>query len=139
MIRQHRRAAEATLPTTPTDALPGTEAKVRVMAERAALGLELFHPDDARRDDPPPIAEATPGYEPGGVCGEEQLVGCRDLARLAGVSVAAMRARLQRAARRGLPCPDAPGRGRAALWRISTLRPWLTRLLRVSPAVSPAA
>ena len=32
----------------PTDALPGTEEKVRVMEDRAARGLALFHPDDAQ-------------------------------------------------------------------------------------------
>ena len=37
----------------PTDALPGTEAKVRVLIQRAALGLELWHPRDAVRDDRP--------------------------------------------------------------------------------------
>lgn len=31
----------------PTDALPGTDEKVRVMESRAALGLALFHPLDA--------------------------------------------------------------------------------------------
>jgi hypothetical protein len=32
----------------PTAHLPGTEGKVAVMAARAAAGLPLFHPDDAR-------------------------------------------------------------------------------------------
>ena len=32
----------------PTTALPGTEAKVAVMAERATLGLPLWHERDAR-------------------------------------------------------------------------------------------
>lgn len=31
----------------PTDALPGTEEKIRVFAERVDLGVELFHPEDA--------------------------------------------------------------------------------------------
>ena len=35
----------------PTDALPGTEEKVRVLMERARLGLALFHPLDARIGD----------------------------------------------------------------------------------------
>jgi hypothetical protein len=32
----------------PTGALPGTEEKVAVLAERARLGLSLWHPRDAR-------------------------------------------------------------------------------------------
>lgn len=32
----------------PTNALPGTEEKIRVLEERAAKGLALFHPQDAR-------------------------------------------------------------------------------------------
>lgn len=35
----------------PTTALPGTKAKLAVLAERAARGLALHHPDDAREDD----------------------------------------------------------------------------------------
>jgi hypothetical protein len=34
----------------PTSAPPGSARKVRVLAFRAAMGLELFHPDDARDD-----------------------------------------------------------------------------------------
>src|ERR1700722_5339492 len=36
-------------PDTPTDALPGTAAKVDVMAERYKARRNLHHPDDARR------------------------------------------------------------------------------------------
>jgi hypothetical protein len=32
----------------PTEALPGTQDKVSVLAERARLGLSLWHPRDAR-------------------------------------------------------------------------------------------
>ncbi len=32
----------------PTQALPGTEEKVEILAERARLGLSLWHPRDAR-------------------------------------------------------------------------------------------
>lgn len=31
----------------PTTALPGTEEKIRILMERARLGLSLFHPEDA--------------------------------------------------------------------------------------------
>jgi limonene-1,2-epoxide hydrolase len=34
----------------PTQALPGTEEKVEILAERARLGLSLWHPRDARID-----------------------------------------------------------------------------------------
>ena len=34
----------------PTDALPGSEEKVAVLAERARLGLSLWHPLDATLD-----------------------------------------------------------------------------------------
>lgn len=34
----------------PTDALPGTPEKVEVMVERARLGQQIFHPDDAELD-----------------------------------------------------------------------------------------
>ncbi len=33
---------------TPTTAMPGTEEKIKVLAERWARGEALFHPDDAR-------------------------------------------------------------------------------------------
>ncbi len=36
------------LPDAATDALPGTEAKMRVMQERIAAGRQPHHPDDAR-------------------------------------------------------------------------------------------
>lgn len=36
------------LPTKPTDALPGSEEKVRVLEQRAAAGVVLWHPDDAK-------------------------------------------------------------------------------------------
>jgi hypothetical protein len=32
----------------PTRALPGSEAKLRVLVERARLGVQLWHPNDAR-------------------------------------------------------------------------------------------
>lgn len=40
-------------PPAPTTALPGSEEKMRVLAERLAAGFALFHRDDAgtRRDD----------------------------------------------------------------------------------------
>jgi len=39
------------LPDTPTDALPGTEAKSLVLMERVARREQLFHPLDRRIDD----------------------------------------------------------------------------------------
>ena len=36
----------------PTDAPPGTEAKVRVLEERARLGQALWHPLDSREESP---------------------------------------------------------------------------------------
>lgn len=38
-------------PDEPTDALPGTAAKIAVMAARLAAGQTLFHGDDARIED----------------------------------------------------------------------------------------
>ena len=35
------------LPPAPTDALPGTEDKVRVLEERARMRQSLWHPEDA--------------------------------------------------------------------------------------------
>jgi len=37
----------APLPQFPTSALPGSEAKMLILEQRAALRQELFHPDDA--------------------------------------------------------------------------------------------
>ncbi len=34
----------------PTSAMPGSEGKIRVLAERAAAGERLWHPDDAKLD-----------------------------------------------------------------------------------------
>ena len=39
------------LPTMPTKALPGTTEKVTVLAERAAAGQQLWHPEDARSEE----------------------------------------------------------------------------------------
>ena len=36
----------AGVPSKPTDALPGTAEKKRVLAERFSRGEDLFHPDD---------------------------------------------------------------------------------------------
>lgn len=36
----------ASMPGEPTDALPGSEQKIRVLIERAARREQLFHPDD---------------------------------------------------------------------------------------------
>jgi hypothetical protein len=41
-------------PEAPTDAVPGTPAKVRVLAERAATQRALWHPQDGPRDEQPP-------------------------------------------------------------------------------------
>ena len=41
-------ARTANIPDVPTDALPGTEAKIQVMCERARNHQLLFCPDDAR-------------------------------------------------------------------------------------------
>jgi hypothetical protein len=63
----HRR-----LPPAPTDALPGSAAKVRVLAARARLGVSLWHPLDARlpADAPAPGARAArlEDEAPPGVC-----------------------------------------------------------------------
>jgi hypothetical protein len=40
----------ADLPPRPTDALPGTPEKVAILAERARLGVALWHPLDAPMD-----------------------------------------------------------------------------------------
>ena len=39
-----------TLPPFPTAALPGTQEKIAILTQRASLGQELFHPDDALVD-----------------------------------------------------------------------------------------
>ena len=41
----------------PTAALPGTPEKVAILAERACLGLSLWHPHDASLDRRPVAAE----------------------------------------------------------------------------------
>lgn len=38
------------LPDRPTDTIPGSEERIRVLQERAAQGVSLFHPADARRE-----------------------------------------------------------------------------------------
>jgi hypothetical protein len=44
------RVASRGRPAEPTNALPGTAGKVAAMEERARLGLDLWHPDDAGGD-----------------------------------------------------------------------------------------
>jgi hypothetical protein len=36
------------LPAEPTQAQPGSEEKIQILAERAAAGIALHHPDDRR-------------------------------------------------------------------------------------------
>lgn len=43
-------APKEKLPKEPTDAMPGTEEKVRVLEERAKNNEPLWHPDDAGMD-----------------------------------------------------------------------------------------
>ncbi len=38
------------LPASPTDALPGSKEKIRILAERARNGVSLWHPLDPRLD-----------------------------------------------------------------------------------------
>ena len=38
------------LPPFPTQALPGTPEKIAVLAERARMSVQLWHPDDAPLD-----------------------------------------------------------------------------------------
>lgn len=45
------RVATDTVGWEPTDALPGTEEKIEVMEKRAALGVPLWHPLDAVKDE----------------------------------------------------------------------------------------
>lgn len=45
----------------PTDALPGTEEKVKVLKERAMLGQQLWHPLDAQWENLEQMAERMPG------------------------------------------------------------------------------
>ncbi|MCI0380646.1 MAG: hypothetical protein L0215_23930 [Gemmataceae bacterium] len=40
------------LPPFPTTALPGSAEKIAVLTQRAEMGLELFHPDDATEFSP---------------------------------------------------------------------------------------
>ncbi|MER3416877.1 MAG: hypothetical protein C4297_11790 [Gemmataceae bacterium] len=41
------------LPEKPTRARPGSRAKIRVLAKRAARGVQLWHPLDVRLEDLP--------------------------------------------------------------------------------------
>lgn len=41
------------LPAVPTLESPGTEGKLKVMEKRAAAGLQIFHPTDARYENDP--------------------------------------------------------------------------------------
>lgn len=43
----------------PTDALPGTEEKLQILAERVASGLPLWHPEDRLRYDQRLVAGTT--------------------------------------------------------------------------------
>jgi hypothetical protein len=49
MIPPRTLIRTGTLPVTPTEALPGTEEKIRVMILRAARRQQLFHPMDGPR------------------------------------------------------------------------------------------
>lgn len=49
-IHNDTRMADRGLPPTPTEAPPGSEAKIRVMIERAAARQTLDHPQDEPMD-----------------------------------------------------------------------------------------
>lgn len=48
ICRSRYKEAKRPIPIFPTCALPGTEAKIRIMRERAERGEQLHHPRDAR-------------------------------------------------------------------------------------------
>lgn len=48
MIDDQDFEGPSSLPGEPTDALPGSEQKIRVMTERAARREQLFHPQDGQ-------------------------------------------------------------------------------------------
>jgi hypothetical protein len=54
----YRRQRPVKPATHPTDALPGSLEKIRVLTRRAELGQELWHPDDARLGGRPPLGKA---------------------------------------------------------------------------------
>jgi hypothetical protein len=54
------------LPETPTEAAPHTEEKIRVLEERAAQGLALHHPADAKR-----LPDLPPKRLPRGILGPQ--------------------------------------------------------------------
>lgn len=47
-------------PDTPTDHPPGSPGKLAVLADRAARGEDLFHPDDA--EGPAPLSRSSRGH-----------------------------------------------------------------------------
>lgn len=49
MSSEPTRIRSVSLPNEPTDALPGSEEKIRVMIERASRREPLFHPQDGPR------------------------------------------------------------------------------------------
>lgn len=55
-LRKRPRRHET--PVLPTQALPGTREKVTVLAQRARMGVSLWHPDDARLEQPRNIRAA---------------------------------------------------------------------------------
>jgi hypothetical protein len=57
---QDTETAGLELPTEPTDAPQGSAVKLAVLAQRAALGLSLFHPQD--RDEWPDCTGVQPPY-----------------------------------------------------------------------------
>jgi hypothetical protein len=55
------------LPAAPTDAAPGSEEKIRILIERARLGVSLWHPLDAGVPTPSPRPDAE-GKALAGLC-----------------------------------------------------------------------
>jgi hypothetical protein len=53
-----------------TSYLPGTEAKIRIMSNRASRGVQLHHPDDAKWTDAPVelAGELQPSHQSGPRC-----------------------------------------------------------------------
>lgn len=57
------RSRQTLLPDTPTNALPGSPEKVRILAERVRSGVSLWHPLDARLPGDLPLAGAPPARD----------------------------------------------------------------------------
>lgn len=116
--------APVTLPA-PTTAEPGSEAKIRILVARFALGLSLHHPDDCCRPLPTAFRSPVESSQPAPDERDNTLLTIDDLARLVN------RTRRTVYDEHRLGYMPSPRQSDPLMWAWGDVRDWLERRFKV--------